>query len=99
MTSNDGGVETDAGTVDPSLLAALEAMRKDGVDSDGDGMEDLDELSWHGDPNHFDGLRPDAAPQVNYGCQLAHGSSSSLAVVVALAGLSIAFVARRFQKA
>jgi hypothetical protein len=98
VTSFDGGTESDAGTVEPSLRAALDAMRKDGVDSDGDGMEDLDELSWHGDPNHYDGLRPNAAPQVNYGCQLVPGSRSSLSVFAALAGLSVAFLGRRSRK-
>jgi hypothetical protein len=96
MTSPDAGIDADAGVIDPSLSAALALMR--GVDSDGDGMEDLDELSWHGDPNHYDGLRPDAAPQVNYGCQLVHSPSSPAAVFAGLVGLSIAFVGRRLRK-
>ncbi len=37
---------------DASVATALARMRADGVDSDGDGAEDLDELWWKGDPNH-----------------------------------------------
>src|SRR5690348_2183245 len=34
-----------------SMKLALERARRDHVDSDGDGAEDLDELGWRGDPN------------------------------------------------
>ena len=96
----DGGTETDAGTLDPSLVAALEAMRKDQVDSDGDGPEDLDELSWHGDPNTYDGLRPNSAPQVHYGCQVAHRlTSCSGSAIAALLGLTWALTSRKSRKA
>jgi len=96
----DGGTETDAGTVDPSLVAAIEAMRKDEVDSDGDGMEDLDELSWRGDPNAYDGLRPNSAPQVHYGRQIANSFTSfSGSEFTILVGLALALAGRRFRKA
>ena len=97
-SSYDGGTNTDAGTVDPSLLAALAAMRKDGVDSDGDGAEDLDELSWHADPNHYDGLSPNSAPQVHYGCQVAYSFGSSGSVIAGLVGLGLVLGSRKFRK-
>ena len=93
--ARDGGVDADGGTVDPTLLAALAAMRKDGVDSDGDGAEDLDELSWEGDPNHYDGLRPNDIPQVNYGCQIARNSGAEGNLFATLLGLVLVAARRR----
>jgi hypothetical protein len=43
-------------------------MRAAGVDSDGDGAEDLDELSWGGDPNHADLPEGGNSEPVTYGC-------------------------------
>jgi MYXO-CTERM domain-containing protein len=94
-TARDGGVDADGGTVDPTLRAALAAMRKDGVDSDGDGAEDLDELSWYGDPNHYDGLRPNDIPQVNYGCHMARHSGSEGNLFAAVLGVMLAVARRR----
>jgi cytochrome c551/c552 len=51
-----------------SLTKALDAMRAAGVDSDGDGAEDLDELSWGGDPNHADLPEGGNSEPVTYGC-------------------------------
>ena len=51
-----------------SLTQALDGMRAAGVDSDGDGAEDLDELSWGGDPNHADLPESGNTQPVTYGC-------------------------------
>jgi cytochrome c551/c552 len=51
-----------------SLTKALDGLRAAGVDSDGDGAEDLDELSWGGDPNHADVPESGNTDPVTYGC-------------------------------
>lgn len=51
-----------------SLQKALDGLRAAGVDSDGDGAEDLDELSWGGDPNHPDLPESGTSDPVTYGC-------------------------------
>jgi hypothetical protein len=53
-----------------SLELAVEAMRKDGVDSDGDGAQDLDELGWGGDPNVPDLPVGVNDPSPAYGCAI-----------------------------
>jgi cytochrome c551/c552 len=53
---------------DASVKSALQRMRADGVDSDGDGAQDLDELSWGGNPNHADVPVGGAEMPVLYGC-------------------------------
>ena len=73
-----GGVDTPFGksivakglvaSDDASLKKALDAMRAAGVDSDGDGAEDLDELSWGGDPNHADLPQGGNSDPISYGC-------------------------------
>jgi hypothetical protein len=50
-----------------ALRSALAQM--DGVDSDGDGARDLDELYWGGDPNARDGPTAVSEPPPSYGCQ------------------------------
>ncbi len=52
-----------------SLIHALDAMRVDDVDSDLDGVTDIEELQIGTDPN----LRPDQVPEeaINYGCSVA----------------------------
>jgi MYXO-CTERM domain-containing protein len=76
-----------------SLDAAIARMRKDSVDSDGDGARDLDELSWRGDPNHADlPADPNAQPP-QYGCSVgargASGGPWALGVAIAL-GVALA---------
>lgn len=73
-----GGVDTPFGksivakgllASDPaSLKKALDAMRAAGVDSDGDGAEDLDELSWGGNPNVADLPEGGNSEPITYGC-------------------------------
>jgi hypothetical protein len=72
---------------DSSLVSALAAMESDGVDSDGDGARDLDELWWGGDPNHAD--LPVGGPREppSYGCAArpgAHEGGGLLVVSLAL---------------
>ncbi len=65
-------------------------MRADGVDSDGHGAEDLDELSWEGDPNHADLPEAGRLQTVTYGCAWSGGAGHgaiALAVLAALLGL------------
>ena len=69
-----------------SLTRALDGLRAAGVDSDGDGAEDLDELSWGGDPNHADVPEGANSEPMTYGC-------SSGRMPVEGGGASILFVA------
>ncbi len=75
-----GESPTDAGAPDPSLVAALAKMRSDGVDSDGDGAEDLDELAWGADPNTYDGLKSNPTQSVAYGCSLSPAAAANSAL-------------------
>jgi len=95
-TEFDGGLAIDGGTFDASLVAALNAMRADGVDSDGDGAQDLDELTWGGDPNQYDGLKPNPNQSVNYGCSISRVPLSNGNVGWFIAGLSLLTIRRIF---
>lgn len=57
------------------LDAAVDRLRADKVDSDGDGAQDLDELSWGGDPNHADVPQSSDAPAA-YGCAMRAGATA-----------------------
>lgn len=59
------------GDDDASLVTALDALRADGVDSDGDGAQDLDELGWGGDPNTADLPEAPLHEAPTYGCAVA----------------------------
>lgn len=79
-----------------TLKKALDAMRADGVDSDGDGARDLDELSWRGDPNHYDGPLGSDITAPEYGCAFSPASRAPfVAFVFALALVALAFARRR----
>ena len=91
----DAGANADAGTIDPTLLAALAAMRRDGVDSDGDGAQDLDELSWGADPNVFDGFHSNPMAPPHYGCEMGRRSGSNSAAWFTLLGIAAMMAARR----
>jgi cytochrome c551/c552 len=77
-----------------SLAKALDGLKEGGVDSDGDGARDLDELSWGGDPNHADVPEGGNEAPVTYGCSWAKGEREGGwgGVVVAVLG---ALVVRR----
>jgi hypothetical protein len=63
------------GEEEVSLRAALDALRADGVDSDGDGAQDLDELGWGGDPNSADLPEAPLHEAPTYGCGVAGGEA------------------------
>jgi hypothetical protein len=65
------------GEEEVSLRAALDALRADGVDSDGDGAQDLDELGWGGDPNSADLPEAPLHEAPTYGCGVAGGEAPS----------------------
>ena len=88
-STSDGGVDADGG-IDPTLASALAAMRKDGVDSDVDGAQDLDELSWGGDPNKYDGSSAGDLQTTSYGCALGRASD---AVPCSIAGVAVLLIA------
>jgi hypothetical protein len=93
-SDGDAGASVDAGTIDPTMLAALAAMRRDGVDSDGDGAQDLDELSWGADPNVFDGFHSNPVPPPLYGCEMGRRAGSNGAAWFILLAMA-AIAARR----
>ena len=67
-----------------SLDAALDAMKRDRVDSDGDGAFDLDEIAYGGDPNVPSRPEGGAQPAASYGCDVARGRARSGAVAIAV---------------
>ena len=93
--AGDSGVVADAGSIDPTLRQALEAMRVDRVDSDGDREEDLDELAWHSDPNTYDGLRPNSTPSVSYGCHISYGSGATGGASLVMLAIACALFRRK----
>jgi cytochrome c551/c552 len=77
-----------------SLTKALDAMRAAGVDSDGDGAEDLDELSWGGDPNVASVPEGGAQEPVTYGCTAGRVPVEGGGVGLALGALALLLVRR-----
>ena len=80
-----------------SLARALSAMRKASIDSDGDGAEDLDELSWGGDPNHADLPQSGNLVPVTYGCSAGRVPVDGVGAGT-LFGVIAILVARRRQR-
>jgi hypothetical protein len=80
-----------------SLAHALVRMRADGVDSDGDGAKDLDELSWGGDPNHASLPVGGAEMPVIYGCAWSGKAGESLPPGAAV-GVLLGVAASRRQR-
>ena len=73
-------------------------MRRDGVDSDGDGAKDLDELSWGGDPNTPDlpATPAEQRPVEAYGCvRVARAEPTAIGWTTALAAACWLLRARR----
>ncbi len=107
-TAPVGGVDTPFGksivakglvaSDDASLKKSLDAMRAAGVDSDGDGAEDLDELSWGGDPNHADLPQGGNADPITYGCSAGRVPVGGGDAGIAL-GLIALIAARRRRRA
>ena len=79
-----------------SLARALDQLAKDKVDSDGDGVTDLDALKAGKDPN---GALGSSATPVQYGCALsgARGSDAPTATRLLLAALVLVRRTRRLR--
>jgi hypothetical protein len=82
---------------DDSLRVALDAMGRDRVDSDGDRMRDIDELSWGLDPNVRHVPQGDVAPPVTYGCS-AVGSTGGGGAGLVVVAAAICALARKCKR-
>jgi len=80
-----------------SLSRALDSLRTDGVDSDGDGAKDLDELSWGGNPNVASAPEGVDSPPLAYGCSWASKPVEGSGAVV-VASLLAALTRRRGRR-
>ncbi len=84
---------------EPSLLAALDRMATEMVDSDGDGTPDIEELRMAQDPNAAPGASSTFSP--TYGCHVAtaNGRDPVAAIGAALVALAVAaFTTRRRRR-
>lgn len=83
-----GGSNTDL------LQTALTALETDGVDSDGDGIPDVDELTNGDDPNGGNAFCGDTAPATpTYGC-----FNTSAGLPWGLGGVALAGLAMRRRR-
>jgi hypothetical protein len=80
-----------------SLAKALDGLRAGGVDSDGDGAKDLDELSWGGDPNHADVPESGGSDPITYGCSWGRQPIDGAGAGIFL-GMIAVFAARRGRR-
>jgi MYXO-CTERM domain-containing protein len=66
------------------LLDALTLLREQGVDSDGDGQPDVEELLAGGDPNQ---VAEELPPEPSFGCAASSGGPAGWMLLVALGAL------------
>lgn len=89
------------GSDDTSVKAALAKLVADGVDSDGDGVKDVDELAKGTDPNGLGGAPLDVPP-IAYGCGAAtlarRGPSGQPTFVLVGVALAVVGVVRRRRR-
>jgi len=79
-----------------SLSEALGRMRRDNVDSDGDGVTDLDELAHGTDPNRYGFVSIFDQQEPSYGCTASAGRSSTGALAaIALSAFLLLALRRR----
>ena len=78
---------------DHSLTSALTALEKDGVDSDGDGVIDVDELSEGTDPNSPGKTKLKGRLDPKWGCSIASAPAPTPAQPHQLAALGLALPA------
>jgi len=82
---------------DASLIAAVQKIAADKIDSDGDGVTDGEELKHGTDPNSKGGASLDT-PEIGYGCGGASIARRNVPIdfgFVVLAGVFVSLLARR----
>ncbi|MEZ4227435.1 MAG: hypothetical protein R3B13_41235 [Polyangiaceae bacterium] len=84
------------GNGEEGIVAAMDRMRQQNMDSDGDGTSDIDELSQGKDPNYA-GDALVCLPDVGCGARVARAPAEQGmgAVLTALAALALAHLRRR----
>jgi len=89
------GLEGDARA---SIESALSQLDQEQVDSDGDGVSDVDELFANSDPNSAANAKLNGAIEQSYGCGFSRGTvpaKSGMSAVLAAGALAALFRRRR----
>ena len=78
-----------------SLYPALDALDTDKVDSDGDGVPDIDELKVDTDPNTPADVTLSTEPPTSYGCGIAPGAGQPGRALALFAAAALVLRLRR----